>query len=1003
MVDLFTTSGAASPRPSNLVLTQAPEAKLSGAQLERPYQEVARAVHDLGETVEKASAPLQREAGMKSVALDADGNPQVYLRAELTASDKAWNEGALQAGLAKANSASSQQIAQMRADHANDPVGFQEAMGPLIQKIREGNPHIAPYAEAHAQQVLDGHFQGLLLERKRTDQHNEQIALHTQIGDQSNAAMLLARQGGVGTPEYKRAEDQVTSLYQALGDNPAYAFPPEKVESEIQKFRSLTRVSATLGSVERTYGKAGMAEAVRVLNTEVRDNPDLRLSMAERDELIRTGLSHINQLAGANKAAVAANKASVTTIIDGLKKGVPGAFDAVEGAIAQSTALGDTDSTLRLSGEALIARLLRGARGGTDEEKLRVLTSPVSQGPIGTDFASRQSAAMQFFTGRGRSREVAAGIVGNLAFESGGRLDPNAINRGDGADGSDSIGIGQWNGSRAVALKEFARAQGKPWNDLATQLAFVDHEMSTGADAGAGRAHGMLQGARTVEEATNIVMNHYERPDPTRSKINDRIQFARNAHAAPVSAVTPSAIEQNPFARSALIRAQMDDETGMLATGGRVADAIMAGIDKSGTVPAPETLAAVYQVNAAFGGKLDEKVARIEAKIQGNAYGDAAAGQPQGAGLTLINAAKERAQGSSILQQVYAEAAQTSYTRGVQLLKADPHNEAYRRTWITRPVEPLNFDDGAALDRALAQRGESIQQIAGQTGDASRPAFSDAELPAVKSVLTNGSLDQRLRLLTATSVLPESTRKATMKQLASDDDGKVFAVAGSVARFSPDVARDIISGQTALAAEKKLGPKEDSGFHEEVVRRLPTSDFPSETRAALSQATMALYAKMSEKANDTTGALNTRRLDAALAAVTGGVLDSRGSKVIAPWYGATQANLDQAIRSLSDADFAGARTADGSTFPASALQASFSGIFTSGNWRLQSYGDGKYLVMSGATEAPRYLLREILDARDLRGPFVLDLSGKRDGGGQVAAAAPTTLATTWPPRPVDQP
>lgn len=76
----------------------------------------------------------------------------------------------------------------------------------------------------------------------------------------------------------------------------------------------------------------------------------------------------------------------------------------------------------------------------------------------------------------------AAGIMGHLLHESGGKLNPNAINHGDGADGSDSIGIGQWNGSRAVALKAFAAAQGKPWNDLGVQFGFVQHELETGAN-----------------------------------------------------------------------------------------------------------------------------------------------------------------------------------------------------------------------------------------------------------------------------------------------------------------------------------------------------------------------------------------------------------------------------------------------------------------------------------------------------------------------------------------
>lgn len=118
-------------------------------------------------------------------------------------------------------------------------------------------------------------------------------------------------------------------------------------------------------------------------------------------------------------------------------------------------------------------------------------------------FPERQ--AVEFFTGRGYSREQAAGIVGHLVQESG--LDPNARNPGDGRDGSDSIGLGQWNGARAKALVRFAAERGRPVNDFQTQLEFIDHELK-GSE---GRAGAALKSAKTVDEATAAFMG-YERP-----------------------------------------------------------------------------------------------------------------------------------------------------------------------------------------------------------------------------------------------------------------------------------------------------------------------------------------------------------------------------------------------------------------------------------------------------------------------------------------------------------
>lgn len=125
--------------------------------------------------------------------------------------------------------------------------------------------------------------------------------------------------------------------------------------------------------------------------------------------------------------------------------------------------------------------------------------------PVETGKQTRQ--AFDFFVAKGYTPEQSAGIVGNLIHESGGKLDPSARAAGDGSDGSDSIGIGQWNSQRSRALKEFAAARGKPWNDFETQLEFVTHELNTSESGAAGR----LKSARTVEDATAAMLG-YERP-----------------------------------------------------------------------------------------------------------------------------------------------------------------------------------------------------------------------------------------------------------------------------------------------------------------------------------------------------------------------------------------------------------------------------------------------------------------------------------------------------------
>ncbi|WCJ63815.1 phage tail tip lysozyme [Agrobacterium tumefaciens] len=99
----------------------------------------------------------------------------------------------------------------------------------------------------------------------------------------------------------------------------------------------------------------------------------------------------------------------------------------------------------------------------------------------------------------------AAGIVGNLMQES--TFNTGARNKGDGRDGSDSIGIGQWNGDRAINLHGYAKATGRDVSSLDTQLDFIHHELG-GAEK---RAGDMLRSASTPEQAARAMIA-YERP-----------------------------------------------------------------------------------------------------------------------------------------------------------------------------------------------------------------------------------------------------------------------------------------------------------------------------------------------------------------------------------------------------------------------------------------------------------------------------------------------------------
>lgn len=84
-------------------------------------------------------------------------------------------------------------------------------------------------------------------------------------------------------------------------------------------------------------------------------------------------------------------------------------------------------------------------------------------------------------------------------------MNTGARNPGDGRDGTDSIGIAQWNSDRARALREFA---GDQVHNLDKQLDFVIHEMKNGGEQHAWK---QLQAAQDIPSATAAMIS-YERP-----------------------------------------------------------------------------------------------------------------------------------------------------------------------------------------------------------------------------------------------------------------------------------------------------------------------------------------------------------------------------------------------------------------------------------------------------------------------------------------------------------
>ena len=130
------------------------------------------------------------------------------------------------------------------------------------------------------------------------------------------------------------------------------------------------------------------------------------------------------------------------------------------------------------------------------------------------DLQGAKKKAMEFFQSKGLSPYHAAGIVGNLLGES--KLNHQAIN-----PTSKAFGIAQWLGDRKKKL--FKKYGENPTFDQ--QLEFVWEELNSSEKS----AFDKLLQTKSVEEATNSFMKHFERPSQREmaQSISNRLKYGR--------------------------------------------------------------------------------------------------------------------------------------------------------------------------------------------------------------------------------------------------------------------------------------------------------------------------------------------------------------------------------------------------------------------------------------------------------------------------------------------
>jgi hypothetical protein len=172
----------------------------------------------------------------------------------------------------------------------------------------------------------------------------------------------------------------------------------------------------------------------------------------------------------------------------------------------------------------------------------------------GSDRASALMGRLQ--SDLGLTPVQAAGLVGNLQAESGRDLNPMARNPRDGRDGSDSVGMVQWNADRARALQQFALARNASPSDPNVQKDFILAELQGNER----RTLDALRAAQTPEQAAAAGVGYLRPAGWTQNNPAGAMHFDRRlANVAALSGGTGQQPAQAPMQQQAPASPQMGD------------------------------------------------------------------------------------------------------------------------------------------------------------------------------------------------------------------------------------------------------------------------------------------------------------------------------------------------------------------------------------------------------------------------------------------------------------
>lgn len=264
--------------PRRLVTSDDPKSSLTRADLESPYKSLASALHSVGDNLNEIGKEAGEQAGYEAVTTGPDGTPQVSPAPMIGDTKKMFDRAVRVAGLAKFDSAADRDLLDLREKHRFDPDGFLKAANAYrdAKKAQSADVTRSPQVGVALEKAISNRttsiYDGLLGSRQRTELARSGAAIDARMADTADDLEILARNGGVDTPDFRQRQESLKALLDEKVNNPLFHYPREQADRALEAVMTRAHKGAVLDQVEKVYGQHGFEAARNHLRSTVRDS-----------------------------------------------------------------------------------------------------------------------------------------------------------------------------------------------------------------------------------------------------------------------------------------------------------------------------------------------------------------------------------------------------------------------------------------------------------------------------------------------------------------------------------------------------------------------------------------------------------------------------------------------------------------------------------------------------------------------------------------------------------